>query len=360
MRLTGYLLLTAATYYVAGMYKSLPLMLLFIMELLLLVVMRMLPFYLRRSFSLEFSEEVVAAERTEELLCHFRVRNHAYLPISRFRLRMGLRYRQGGRRLTRKLYGGVRERGEAGMEFRLSLPYCGLVLVELDRVALYDYLSLFSSGRRLEGELQAAVFPKERALRIELPAAVYREDWQEGEQTVPVQGKEQQEIRQLREYLPGDSIRLIHWNQSTRTGRLWVKEFEADRESRVELFLDTRIFGKVRPGQLHAFYELVSALVLGLLKSAALVRICWQEGQAFLNEDIRGTEELRRLLLHFYHMDFPKKKKRGEAAVLPPGAEFLRLDMELGLYCGGRLIYQFSGKDLDREIESQVYILSAR
>lgn len=357
MRLAGYLLLTAATYYMAGMYRSLPLMLLFVMELVLLAVMRILPFYLRRAFSLKFSEEAVMAERTEEMLCHIHVCNRAWLPVSRFRIRLALRYQQGGRRIKRKLYGGVRERGEADMEFRLTLPYCGLVLLELDKVLLYDYLSFFSSGKRLEGELEAAVFPRERALQIELPASVYQEYRQEGELAVPARGMEQQEIRQLREYLPGDSIRLIHWNQSVRTGRLWVKEFEAERECRVELFLDLRIFGKARPGQMHAFYELLSALVMGLLKTAVSVRVSWQEGQAFLTEEIRGTEELRRLLLRLYHMDFPKKKKREEAAVLPAGADLLRLDMELGLYCRGRLLYRFSRKELDREIESRVYMM---
>ncbi|MGA4507798.1 DUF58 domain-containing protein [Propionibacteriaceae bacterium G1746] len=43
----------------------------------------------------------------------------------------------------------------------------------------------------------------------------------------------------LREYVPGDDRRHIHWRSSARTGDLMVRQFEETRQSRVALALDT-------------------------------------------------------------------------------------------------------------------------
>ena len=43
----------------------------------------------------------------------------------------------------------------------------------------------------------------------------------------------------LREYVPGDDRRHIHWRSSARTGALMVRQFEETRQARVALALDT-------------------------------------------------------------------------------------------------------------------------
>ena len=46
------------------------------------------------------------------------------------------------------------------------------------------------------------------------------------------------EFSEVREYEPGDDIRLIDWNVTSRTGRLYVKQFIEEREMTVILALD--------------------------------------------------------------------------------------------------------------------------
>ncbi|MBN1197357.1 MAG: DUF58 domain-containing protein [Candidatus Aminicenantes bacterium] len=46
------------------------------------------------------------------------------------------------------------------------------------------------------------------------------------------------EFSQVREYEPGDDIRLIDWNVTSRTGHLYVKQFVEEREMTVILALD--------------------------------------------------------------------------------------------------------------------------
>ncbi len=44
----------------------------------------------------------------------------------------------------------------------------------------------------------------------------------------------------VREYVPGDSVKRIHWRTSIRRGQLMVKEFEQDPQAEVWLFVDTQ------------------------------------------------------------------------------------------------------------------------
>jgi len=53
--------------------------------------------------------------------------------------------------------------------------------------------------------------------------------------------KGQEEFRNLREYRPGDSPRLISWKASARHRELMVKELEDDLTKRVTIFLESRL-----------------------------------------------------------------------------------------------------------------------
>jgi uncharacterized protein (DUF58 family) len=54
----------------------------------------------------------------------------------------------------------------------------------------------------------------------------------------------------VREYVPGDPMKRIHWPTSVRRGQLMVKEFEQDPQAEVWLFLDTHRNAHVaKPGE---------------------------------------------------------------------------------------------------------------
>ena len=56
----------------------------------------------------------------------------------------------------------------------------------------------------------------------------------------------------VREYVPGDSVKRIHWPTSVRRDQLMVKEFEQDPQAEVWLFLDThKSVHFSKPGELY-------------------------------------------------------------------------------------------------------------
>ncbi|WNV86178.1 DUF58 domain-containing protein [Umezawaea sp. Da 62-37] len=48
------------------------------------------------------------------------------------------------------------------------------------------------------------------------------------------------ELREVREYVPGDEVRLVHWKATARTGRMMVRDYADPDQPRFTLLLDTR------------------------------------------------------------------------------------------------------------------------
>ena len=109
---------------------------------------------------------------------------------------------------------------------------------KMEQLKVYDYLVLFSASRKICQELTVAAFPNSQPMRMEYPEALWRADTDSREQVVNGRGDGTGEIRQLREYRPEDSWRHIHWNQSARTGRLWIKEYEEETNGMAVLGLE--------------------------------------------------------------------------------------------------------------------------
>lgn len=80
----------------------------------------------------------------------------------------------------------------------------------------------------------------------------------------------------LREYVPGDQIRKIHWKATARAGRPMVTEEEEDRINRYFVFVDLRESRKVGEGRssnLEVSIRVSAALTLQLLKLNCPVRV---------------------------------------------------------------------------------------
>lgn len=73
------------------------------------------------------------------------------------------------------------------------------------------------------------------------------------------------DLREVREYVPGDEVRLLHWKATARTGQLMVRDYADPEQPRFTLLLDTR----AEAFSADAFEEAVD-LAASLLDACAL------------------------------------------------------------------------------------------
>ena len=347
MKKALFFVLVLFTYYLAGMYRSLPLMVLCVMELMLMALLFLQPRCFKKKMSVAFLKASESADEGSDTLCHIRVQNRNRLPVNQFKVYLCIRYPQDIWSVRKKLYGSA-ERGENNVEFQISAKYCGLVYVRMHRIRVSDYLGLFSSGKPLTEEMRIAVFPKEQAFDIRLSESDSEQNSRPEKWTVHRQGDAYDEIRQIREYQSGDPRKHIHWNQSAKTESLWIKEYERERDSLVNILIDSVGFSRASVMQLSAFYKTLFALMLGLLRDVAAVRVHWYHSDrgSLAYQDGSDAEQCRDILLQLYQTDFSTAGGISVRKVFDNSGRFyeeaLRLTLDLSLYRGDTLICQFS------------------
>ena len=76
------------------------------------------------------------------------------------------------------------------------------------------------------------------------------------------------EFEEVREYSPGDDIRLIDWNVTARTGFPHIKKFREERELTVTLLVDASSSGRF--GTYEKYKEDLAAELCALLAFSAI------------------------------------------------------------------------------------------
>jgi uncharacterized protein (DUF58 family) len=143
------------------------------------------------------------------------------------------------------LIGGTGSKVITGVGGKQSRSYVGLTLLQKrgwftlspTEVESGDIFGLFSFGRRFENNLRLLVIPFLYDIQFFLaPFGVLPGGHALREKTLAVTPY----AAGVREYVPGDPLRRIHWPSSERKQVLIVKEFEKDPLAEVWIFLDAR------------------------------------------------------------------------------------------------------------------------
>lgn len=373
MRKSAFLALLIYIYYVAGMYESPALMVLFLTQILLIPIMFFLSRYLRKHFSVSVEEKTVFAEKDIPFSWTLKTENQGRLPITRFAVRYRV-FRNGKPVKRRKVYGSS-DRGEHIISFRDRLEHCGITSYRTEDIRVSDYLSLFSGKRIMEEKIDVYVFPPryEMQIRIESDSDGVEDQYP---QVSYLPGNNYEEIRQIREYRDGDSVRHIHWNQTARRDSLWVKEYEEETKGRAVLFLDLKDGKDKTESALDAFYTLAQALIQGLMRNVSSVQVYWNCGtdrtensgkqkpgeteaaekdrQEIYGMEIREEDQCRELLCVLYRtLETDGGKESVYAAELPDMQGTMRLTSDLVWLKGEDLIFRFSEENLGQELSRQ-------
>jgi uncharacterized protein (DUF58 family) len=78
------------------------------------------------------------------------------------------------------------------------------------------------------------------------------------------------EFNDVREYIPGDDVRTIHWSLTAKMGHPYIKRFTEERELTILIVVDisnSHSFGTIRRAKAELAAELVSLLAFSSLKN---------------------------------------------------------------------------------------------
>lgn len=108
-------------------------------------------------------------------------------------------------------------------EVPLANSLCGEVRIVCKEAAVRDMLNLFRLRVQKFPEIRMIVYPRKVNLQIELSQMTIGAPKSEG-MMQNRKGNDLSEIFDIREYVPGDDIRSIHWKLSSKTENLILRE----------------------------------------------------------------------------------------------------------------------------------------
>jgi uncharacterized protein (DUF58 family) len=120
----------------------------------------------------------------------------------------------------------------------VTFPRRGVYRQDAFRIVTRFPFGFLQKARRLDLKTEAIVYPSVEPTQefLEILPGV------QGALDSPAKGRGQ-DLYALRDYVPTDSVRHVHWKASARLGSLMVREFTREDDSKVVLVLDPHIPG---------------------------------------------------------------------------------------------------------------------
>lgn len=357
------LVMTGAAYYIASMYRQMPLMVLAIAMFMLMVILFVLPRYLKRGIQPSFRKQTEQAEKGRDRQYDLLVENRGKLPVKYLSVKLEL-YDENGALIHKYRIRSSGQEEEKILRLSLSAPHCGIYRLCIRQIRVYDYLCAFSSAKEVEQQMNILVLPKVKAMKLRPPFMELqgRQVEDTAREQMRYSGSDNREIRQIREYQTGDTVRYVHWNLSARADRLRIKEFERENDSFSRLLLDLRIPKEWKAQQRDAFYEILSALILGFLQASWGISVCWydSESRGFVSMTVEQSAQYHNMMAKLYRTEFPKGGQADGAydrQQILLGNQFIKLNLDLECYYGEKFKFRFTYENLEQEL-SQAYLLS--
>ncbi|QUH03929.1 DUF58 domain-containing protein [Saccharopolyspora erythraea] len=120
------------------------------------------------------------------------------------------------------------------------------------------------------------------------------------------------DLRDVREYVPGDEVRHMHWKATARTGRLMVRELADPQQPRSTVLLDTRP-GSLQPPVFEEAVDLAASLLGASARAGQHSRLVTSSG---LDVPTPGGSQAARGLLD----ELSLLEQSGDGEALVPAA----------------------------------------
>ncbi len=260
----------------------------------LLPVFGMLPLLAPAKVSAKW-EAPPAVEKGGTVCGKLILKNEAVLPVCGLELTVSCRNIRTGGEQVRRLDVGLPPKREKTLEFFLSCDHCGRLALSVQNAARRDWFGMTKKAMCLRGEAEVTVLPRLFSPDISLRAwdlAIPDSDTY----SCAKSGGDPGETAAIREYVPGDAVRSIHWKLSEKTGRLMAREFGLPVVSEVLLMLETG--GAACEAETDAVTEVFASVCRGLSDMGVAYHTVWTDGDenALCVQTVSVPEDVGELL----------------------------------------------------------------
>lgn len=186
-------------------------------------------FYSRLRTKISFSGQRICAEKNKAAQVEMSVRNRGIFPLPNTRIVLKVRFAAGGEEQVTGYSVPVPGRKKETVCFKIRSEHCGMAVVTVESVRIYDVLRMFSMKIPVAQRAEVCFVPPEKQIterndedKRQIEAA--EELFEETRHRPLRKGEESTEVTGYREYRSGDKISRINYKLSSRFDKDIVRE----------------------------------------------------------------------------------------------------------------------------------------
>lgn len=200
---------------------------------------------------------------------------------------------------------------------RMRMPLCGEITIQCERIRIYDLLGLFYAEIAPFREMRTTIYPEQVSVELELEnqrEGAFSEDGIMQNR----KGNDPSEMYDIREYVPGDDVRTIHWKLSSKTEGLILRQPSAAMHYQIALMPDLHGDQTITDAEWNRAVAVLTAAGEYLLRSGVPFCMLVPENASLAVSEIRSRRGFREALSRW--MGSPVQRKEAE------GFRYFRMD----------------------------------
>ncbi len=226
-----------------------------------------------------------------------RLQNSSVLPLVSCRLRLRTGNVFTGEKVENDLVLPVKPRGVAEVDYPLRSAYVGNVEVSAEELVLEDLLHFHAVTKKVAVTKNIYIVPRGTA-EENYDLNMFERGMEEVEEST-LKGSDFSDVSQIREYVPGDAIKNIHWKLSAKKDEWMVKERQqmSSRKLRIVLSLE-----RSSPARIDAAVERLYSLGNFMIASRIPVTLVWWSGRyrEIRQEKAESADEWLRVIMQLF------------------------------------------------------------
>lgn len=278
----------------------------FVFMLLLLMVSYGYILIIVKSFSIEIgSDSPESFERLSEDCYSIGIENKSVLVMPRVSFSLYLKSTEGYVVSDYEYDFIVKPREKIDIQLKMRLPHVGRFKASISKIKFYGFIDLLFLYKSVKWSNEVFVTPKIHSIEnyeINTVNPIFSVDY-----NVPhkIKGGE---FNDVREYVPGDPIKNIHWKLSSHTGSLITKIINTDAVNGISIYMDLPYFSMENYHYAADIYDCIlessyAAAIYSLEREYAVNFIFFEAGSPSHNY-IKSHEDLSGFVY-----SFPKGQK---------------------------------------------------
>ena len=179
---------------------------------------------------------------------------------------------------------------ENAINFEIQSSQCGYLILEVSKCYLMDWIGFLPIPCICNAVGKVSVLPDTFAPGISLSlSATAKED---ADNWSPYKkGMDQTEVFALRDYVPGDSLKQIHWKLSSKKQQLIVREPSLPIEKSLLIFWDKNA-REASAKEMDAMAECMASVCQEILNQGTTFTVGWTEEKLCAFESIDTEDQL--------------------------------------------------------------------